>query len=366
MCSPSAGGPETSTILVTGGGGFIGCALAERLVLQGHRVVVLDSFHGRVHAGRTRSERLPAEAAVIVGDVADADAWAEVFDHAAPDNLVHLAAETCASRSLAEAPRHSLVNVVGTSRMIEALMRSGARGVHLVLASSRAVYGEGRWQADGGTFFYPRFRRPQDLARGRWDPRSPRGRARPVPSDPDVNLTLPTTVYGTTKEAQEHECGSWAAATGAKVSVLRLQNVYGPGQSLTDRCAGVLTVFARTAAARQAIQLHEDGRVRRDFVHVEDVVDALVAALDSPPPMLRTVDIGSGTLTTLHEAATLLAEMARAPAPIVTGRSRIGDVRAAWCCPDQARFQLGFQASTPFEKGLSELMAYVRSSTRPV
>lgn len=351
-----------SSVLITGGAGFIGCALAGRLVGEGHDVTVADSLHPQVHPTRGRPDRLPAGAGLVPLDVTSGAGWDALLELFSPEVVVHLAAETGTGQSLAQATRHGSVNVVGTTEMLDALLRAGAIPAHVVLASSRAVYGEGRWLADDGIVFYPGWRNHESLVEGRWDPVSPSGvPARPLPQEVGATEPRPTSVHAATKLAQEHLCGAWAAAKGAALSVLRLQNVYGPGQSLDNRHTGVLTLFARLALQGEVLDVYEDGRIIRDFVYVEDAVDAFVAAIASPPTTTRTVDIGSGTPATMADVARLIAASAGAPEPVASGKFRDGDVRAAWCTLGEAQRQLGYQPSTSLEEGLAELLVFAKA-----
>jgi dTDP-L-rhamnose 4-epimerase len=170
-------------------------------------------------------------------------------------------------------------------------------------------------------------------------------------------------VYAATKLAQEHLLGAWTSAMGARLSVLRLQNVYGPGQSLTNPYTGVLTVFAQQALAGRPIDVYEDGGILRDFVHVDDVVAAMRLALrrEASGPLLQ--DIGSGRASSLLEVARLLSDLTGAPEPVVSGRYRLGDVRAAWADVTPAREQLGYVPATDLRTGLASLVDWVRRST---
>jgi dTDP-L-rhamnose 4-epimerase len=149
---------------------------------------------------------------------------------------------------------------------------------------------------------------------------------------------------------------------GTRLSILRLQNVYGAGQSLSNAYTGVLTLFARLAALGKASEIYEDGEIIRDFVHVDDVVSAFMSAIDRPPEHSRILDIGSGNPTTIAEVAEILARLAGAPEPAISGRYRDGDVRAAWCDSGPATVELGFTASVPLEQGLRSLLDWVRDA----
>ncbi|MGD9795687.1 MAG: NAD-dependent epimerase/dehydratase family protein [Acidimicrobiia bacterium] len=347
-------------VLVTGGAGFIGSRLCARLAADGWDVVAADVLHPQVHPDRVLPPEFPDGCEFVPFDVAIADPWEPLLRRAQPDCIVHLAAETGTGQSLSEASRHASVNVLGTTRMLDAAYRLSERPRHFVLTSSRAVYGDGAWASADGTVSYPGTRTPASLRAGQWDHVAPDGGAlTALASIAGTTQTHPTNVYAATKLAQEHILESWCAATETALSILRLQNVYGPGQSITNSYTGVLTFFARAAIAHDVIDVYEDGEIIRDFVFVGDVVDALAAAVSSPPATKRLLDIGSGAATTIAAAAKLMADAAGAPAPKVSGRFREGDVRAASCSIDAARADLGYAPATDLATGVGQLLSWV-------
>ncbi|MGZ8750130.1 MAG: NAD-dependent epimerase/dehydratase family protein [Pseudonocardia sp.] len=348
------------TVLLTGGAGFIGSTLARRLVDEGRHVVALDNLHPQVHPGG-RPRRLPDEVELIPFDVTHADSWRAALKLVRPSTIVHLAAETGTGQSLTEASRHASVNVVGTTQMLDALTAVGHVPEHIVLTSSRAVYGEGAWQA-GDQVFYPGPRTREQLEAGRWDAAPPAGASGPVvplPHEAAATMPVPTNIYAATKLTQEHVLQAWTEANGSALSVLRLQNVYGPGQSLTNSYTGVIAFFSRVASAGEPIDVYEDGAIVRDFVYVEDVVTALTAALKAPPSRPRTVDIGGGDVMSILDAARLVAELRGAPEPKISGRFRHGDVRAASASLDAAGRELGYRPEWSLRRGLAELFAWI-------
>lgn len=321
-------------------------------------MVAADVLHPQVHASQGRPVDLDPAIELLPFDVTHGAGWDALLRVVRPDTIVHLAAETGTGQSLTESSRHGMVNVVGTTRMLDALTTAGFVPEHFVLASSRAVYGEGSWVDTDGTLFYPPTRPRPALERGVWDAVGPSGRvATAVPSVAGVTAPNPSNVYAATKLTQEHLLTAWGAALGSKVSILRLQNVYGPGQSLTNSYTGVIALFARLSAAGRPIDVYEDGAIIRDFVYVADVVAALHAAVARPAS--RLLDIGAGSATTIYAAAAQIARLAGSSAPFVSGRFRDGDVRAASCSIDAARADLGYDPAWPVERGLAELYRWV-------
>jgi dTDP-L-rhamnose 4-epimerase len=348
-----------TTALITGGAGFLGCGLAKRLLARFDRVVALDSLHPQVHPTRTRPAALDDRVELVVGDVTEAATWDDVLGHVRPSAVVHLAAETGTAQSLTEASRHATVNVVGTTAMLDAFSRHRTRPERIVLASSRAVYGEGPWVDASGTVVLPGQRTHEMLAAGTWDFPG----LTPRPASASRVEPRPSSVYAATKLAQEHVLRAWCLAVGVPPVVLRLQNVYGEGQSPTNPYTGILPLFGRLAAVGKAIPVYEDGRIVRDFVHVDDVARALESAVcDFDPAVaerLSAIDVGSGVPVTISEIAGLVSRRYEAPPPVVTGRFRDGDVRYACAEPSDAYRLLGWQPRVELGEGLERLYAWL-------
>jgi dTDP-L-rhamnose 4-epimerase len=338
---------------VTGGAGFIGCAVSSFLVQFGLPVIYADNLLEQVHPSQTRPQALHPDVTLIKADVRDDAFWASFMKDWAPSIVLHLAAETGTGQSLTESARHASVNVTGTAMMLDAFARADHRPEQFVLTSSRAVYGEGKWITPSGQCFYAQPRSFVDLSAASWLPKGAAGQTgTPLPHRADKVFPSPTSVYGATKLTQEHMLSAWAQAFGVPLTVLRLQNVYGPGQSPFNSYTGIMNIFHRLARAGEAIEVYEDGDIGRDFVFITDVANAISSAILNPPEGVRTLDVGTGVATTIHQAAITIAEMHGAPSPVVSGKFRNGDVRWAVADPEPLKAQLNVSAQVDMASGM--------------
>lgn len=247
-----------------------------------------------------------------------------------------------------------MVNVVGTTRMLDALA-DGPLPERIVLASSRAVYGEGAWVDAAGETVYPGQRPHEMLDRGIWDFPG----LTPLPVAAAAVEPRPSSVYAATKLAQEHVVRAWCQSLGVRPVVFRLQNVYGSGQSTRNPYTGILPLFARLAAGGTSIPVYEDGQIHRDFVHVDDVASALLGGLTFDGDPADVFDIGSGSPMTIMAIAKMVAAHYEAPPPHVTGQFRDGDVRYACADATKARRVLGWTPEVGLSAGLRELFDWL-------
>lgn len=344
-------------ILVTGGAGFIGSALSHLVAARTQvPIVAIDNLHPQVHPARIRPPELHASVVLIEADVCEPATWREVLSAWRPGVVVHLAAETGTGQSLNEGSRHAHVNVTGTTAMLDAMAAVDHVPRRIVLSSSRAVYGEGTWRRDDGVLFNPGQRSRDMLERAAWDFEN----ADALPFAADRTPANPTSIYGATKLAQEHIVRSWALSFGAECAILRLQNVYGPGQSLDNPYTGIVSLFSRLARAGHSIPLYEDGLMRRDFVFIDDVARALLAAMEVSAASGDIFDIGCGQTTTIRDVATLISAHYAAPAPHVCGKYRNGDVRHAACEVERAR-AIGWAPEVDLRDGIPSLCNWIDS-----
>lgn len=350
-------------ILVTGGAGFIGSHVAERLAALGHRVRVLDVRAQRTEADAS-SWQVPDGVEPVLGDVRDRVTVDRALDGI--DAVCHQAAVVGLGVDLDDLPRYAEVNTVGTAVLLAAMARAGVRS--LVLASSMVVYGEGTYSCPAPDcregVVRPAPRAAADLAAGRFEPRCPVCDGGLTPGTVDEAAPLdPRNGYATTKVAQEQLAATWARETGGRGVALRYHNVYGPRMPRDTPYAGVVAIFRSALARGEAPKVFEDGRQRRDFVHVRDVAGANALALealnDCGAPVgagsLRTYNIASGRPCSLLEMANVLAARYGGPDPIVTGDFRLGDVRHIVAEPGRAARELAFTAQVSLAAGIGEL-----------
>jgi dTDP-L-rhamnose 4-epimerase len=325
-------------VLLTGSAGFIGSHIAEALAASGHEVRGLDLRPG-------------AEA----GDVRDPEDVARRLRGV--DAVCHQAAMVGLGVDVFDLPAYAGVNVQGTAVVLAEMARAGVGG--LVLASSMVVYGEGAYTCAAHGDVRPGPRAEADLKAGRFEPPCPVCGSPLEPGVVEEETPFdPRNVYADTKVAQEHLAASWARMTGGTVAALRYHNVYGPRMPLDTPYAGVAALFRSRLERGEPPLVYEDGRQRRDFVHVRDVARANVLALESLGERqgggLRAYNIASGTPRSIADMAHALADVYGGPEPQVTGGYRLGDVRHIVASPERARAELGYTARVPFTKGMAE------------
>ncbi len=351
----------SETVLITGGAGFIGRSVAEELLTRGHKVRVLDSLIDQVHGDVDGSAMLNPEAELIRGDVRDKSAVARALR--AVDSVIHLAAEVGVGQSMYEVERYTSTNDVGTAVLFEALIDQPVRRV--VTASSMSIYGEGLYRDADGALIEDAERRGLRDGLTNWEPVDREGRPLEAIATPEWKRPNLSSIYALNKYVQERTTHIMSAPYGIEGVCLRLFNVYGPGQALSNPYTGVLAIFASRLLNGQQPMIFEDGEQRRDFVHVGDVARAFAEALVLPQAAGGTFNIGSGHDRSVTEVATELAKAMgkNQIEPQIVGKARIGDIRHCFCDTTLAADTLGFRARQDFGDGLAVLAEWVAQQT---
>ncbi len=345
-----------STILITGGAGFIGSHLADELLAHGYRVRVLDNLDPQVHGPqRQRPDYLQADVELIVGDIREPRVVARALQGVTA--VVHLAARVGVGQSMYQMTSYADVNVRGTAVLLEQLMVNPVE--RLLVASSMSIYGEGLYQ-DSNARVRAAERSRDRLQRGQWDVTDADGTVlQPIPTPESKQPTL-ASVYALTKYDQERMCLLFGDAYRVPTTALRLFNVYGERQALSNPYTGVLAIFGNRLLHGRPPLIFEDGRQRRDFVHVRDVARAWRLALETPESAGEVINVGSGRSISIMElSATLSRSMGIDIAPQITEEYRTGDIRHCFADISRARERLGFEPRVNLEQGLTELSTWL-------
>jgi dTDP-L-rhamnose 4-epimerase len=344
-------------VFITGGAGFIGSRLYRALMSAGADVLAYDNLLAQVHG---ENPVLDPQMSLVRGDVRDRALLTSTVHGYQPSVVVHLAAETGTGQSADEPTRYAEVNVVGTAQLIEAMRSASSPPRRVVLAATRAVYGEGAYVNAAGTMVVPTPRKAEDMAAGRFGLFDDLGNTLSPVATPESIAPAPASVYGSTKLMQEYLLQQTHAPW--RTAILRLQNVYGPGQSLRNPYTGVLSIFCQQAMNGKVLNIYEDGDIHRDFVYVDDVVAAFASACSAEAALGRVMNIGTGQRTSIvHAAATILSELGIPPDRLkVTGAFRVGDVRHAVADNSLARRHLDWSPKVSFEDGIAQLVKWAR------
>ena len=352
-------------ILITGGAGFIGSRLATVLNAEGHRVTILDNLLAQIHGDDPTKSGLLAVARqagdVVVGDVTDREVLENVL--VGQDVVIHLAAETGTGQSMYQIDRYSRVNVGGTALLLDVLASDKRHSVSkIVIASSRSIYGEGRYSSKELGYVFPESRRESDLLAGRFEPTYPGDVSglQLVGTTEDSKIH-PSSVYGITKQAQESRVMTVGPTLGIASVGLRYQNVFGPGQSLTNPYTGILSIFSAQIRQDKSINVFEDGLESRDFVYVDDVARVTAQAALDPRANGQVLNVGSGVGTSVSDVVDELMRAYGRTVPVeITGNFRLGDIRHNVADLTRVRDVLEFEPQVTFRDGVEAFARWVQ------
>lgn len=347
-------------VVITGGAGFIGTHLSRCLVSEGNEVVVLDSFSPQIHmANRDLPADLQGHVRLVRGDVRNREALRGVLTGA--DAVVHLAAETGTGQSMYEVAHYSDVNIQGTATLMDLLVNDRTLRIQrVVVASSRAIYGEGKYQCPVHGVVFPKMRRAEAMLKGQFEPECPTcsEACSSIPTTEDSPAS-PSSFYGLSKQVQEQMVLLMARAMNIDAVALRYQNVFGEGQSLNNPYTGILAIFSNLARTGETIRIFEDGNESRDFVHVSDVVSATCLALGPGIRGTHSINVGSGVaIPVVTVAQAIIDYFDSASQCVVTGEYRVGDIRHNSANMEAAHRLLGYKPTVSFSNGLKRFLGW--------
>ena len=351
-------------ILITGGAGFIGSNLTVKLVSKGYNITILDNLSKQIHAENQESalyNSIKDKATFILGDVCNKSDWEKALK--GQDAVIHLAAETGTGQSMYEITRYNEVNIIGTAHLLNILANEEHTIGKIIIASSRSIYGEGKYLCDNHGITYPNERKDADMAKGNFNPICDKCDKKLILKATDEDSKIhPSSIYGITKQQQEQMILLIGKTLKIPAVSLRYQNVYGPGQSLANPYTGILSIFSTRLLNGNDIDIYEDGEESRDFVFIDDVVDATVLALERKEANHQIFNVGSGVATTVAQAANTLKELYASNVNInISGKYRLGDIRHNYADLSKIENALGFSSKFNFKAGITEFVKWVKT-----
>ena len=351
-------------VLVTGGAGFIGSNVALKLITKGYSVVVLDSLSEQIH-GSNPDQTSPLYLSIkdkvdfIKGDVCKREDWLKALDGV--DYVIHLAAETGTGQSMYEIEKYVGTNIGGTALLLDILANTKHHVKRVVVAESRAIYGEGKYVCPSCGIVYPLERKDEDMSKGDFECKCPKcgGSVKLVGTTEDSNI-LPSSVYGITKQVQGQLVHLVCKSIGVESVSFRYQNVYGPGQSLSNPYTGILSIFSTRIKNGNGLNIFEDGKETRDFVFIDDVADATILGMEVPAANGHVFNVGTGVATDVLTVAHTLCDKYGIQVPItVSGNYRLGDIRHNFADITLAKQILGFNPKWNFSDGIEQFVKWV-------
>ena len=350
-------------ILITGGAGFIGSNLALKLSSLGYTVTVLDNLSKQIHGSNPEDSSLYqsilGKVIFIKGDVTNRADMEKAIDR--QDAIIHLAAETGTGQSMYSIERYNQVNVSGTALLLDVLVNQKNAVQKVILASSRAVYGEGKYTNSFSQAAYPESRSMDFMRNGNFEMTDEQGEVLESVATDENSKLHPTSFYGLTKLQQEQMVKLVCESIGINYVILRYQNVFGVGQSLRNPYTGILSIFSTQILNGNALNVFEDGLMTRDFINIEDTVEATIKSLELKTGNNEIINIGTGVGTNVLSVAKLLVNTYGNDVGVtITGDFRVGDIRHNFANLDLAKRLLNFQPKVSFEKGILDFTNWVR------
>jgi dTDP-L-rhamnose 4-epimerase len=347
-------------ILITGGAGFIGSNLSLKLIKKGYSVVVLDNLSPQVHGKHSSLyESIKDKVNFIKGTVLSYDDWKNALENV--EVVVHLAAETGTGQSMYEIEKYTDVNIKGTSIFLDILANEKHSVKKMIIASSRSIYGEGKYECEKCDIVYPNERKDVDMEKGDFAVKCPTcgANVKILPTDEESEIH-PSSIYGITKQTQEQMFMVMGKSLGIPAVAFRYQNIYGAGQSLSNPYTGILSIFSTRIKNGHNINIFEDGKESRDFVYIDDGVDATILGIEKDEANYEVFNVGSGQAIDVNMVSDTLAKAYDSNSKIViSGNYRLGDIRDNYADLSKIREKLGFEPKVSFKDGIIKFVKWV-------
>lgn len=350
-------------ILITGGAGFIGSNLALKLISKGYKITILDNLSKQIHGNNPELtsplyQSIKNKVNFIKGTVTSRENWESAID--GQDVIVHFAAETGTGQSMYCIEKYVEVNIQGTAIMLDILANKEHQVKKVVIASSRSIYGEGKYKHPKSGIVYPNHRNEIDMLNGNFNLHYDDNEVLELLATDEESKIHPSSVYGITKQNQEQMIMTVCPTIGIAPVAFRYQNVYGPGQSLSNPYTGILSIFSTQIRNRNGIQIFEDGKETRDFVYIDDVVAATILGIENEDSNGEVFNVGTGVATDVFTVANSLIKAYNIQVPVtITGRFRLGDIRHNFADMSKIKNKLGFVPKIFFEEGIKKFSNWV-------
>ncbi len=353
---------QYKNILITGGAGFIGSNLALKLIEKGYKVTVLDNLSPQIHTSNSPLyNSIKDKVRFIKGTVLSYDDWKNALEEI--DVVVHLAAETGTGQSMYEIEKYTDVNIKGTSIFLDILANEKHSVKKMIVASSRAIYGEGKYECSSCGIVYPNERKDEDMSKGDFTVKCPTCNANAKLLATDENSKIhPSSIYGITKQVQEQMFMVMGKTLNIPALAFRYQNVYGAGQSLSNPYTGILSIFSTRIKNGNDINIFEDGKESRDFVYIDDVVDATILGIEKDEANYEVFNVGLGLAIDVNKVASTLVKEYKSNSKIsISGNYRLGDIKDNYADLTKIQTKLGFEPKVSFEEGIKRFTKWVNA-----
>jgi dTDP-L-rhamnose 4-epimerase len=347
-------------VLVTGGAGFIGSFIVDKLIQEGHEVRIIDNLEEQVHKGKT-PEYLNKKAEFIKGDIRDKNTLKKALEDI--EIVFHEAAAVGVGQSMYEIEHYVDVNSRGTAVLLDALVNEKNDVKKMVVAASMSSYGEGSYECSSCGKIEIELRSEKQLKEKKWEPLCPncKKELKAIPTNEEKTQNC-NSIYAITKKSQEDMVLQTGKTYGISAVALRYFNVFGPRQCLSNPYTGVAAIFMSRIKNNKNPVIYEDGLQTRDFISVHDVAEANLKAMKLNSCNYESINIGSGKALTIKEVAEIIAKIYGSNIkPEIQFTFRKGDIRHCFADITKARNKLEWNPKVSFEEGMKEIIEWSKT-----